>query len=48
MKQDIKRKLSVDMGFPEKAVSSIICDMFGVKTGPTFHEGLVDSKSESE
>ena len=28
MKQDIKRKLSVDMDFPEKAVSSIICDNY--------------------
>ena len=48
MKQDIKRKLSHDMSLPESAISDIISDLFGVKTGPMFHEGLVDSKSESE
>ena len=36
------------MGFPDRAVSEIISHLFGVKIGPTFHEGLVDCKSESE
>ena len=48
MKQDIKRKLNCDMGFPETAVSKIVYQLFGEKSGPTFHEGLVDSRSESE
>ena len=48
MKQDIQRKLSVDMGFPSDTVSKIIAHIFGQKSGPTFFEGLVDINSEDE
>lgn len=44
MKQDIQRKLSVDMGFPS---DTIIAHTFGCKSGPTFFEGL-DTNSERE
>ena len=36
------------MGFPESAVTKITDHFFGVKDGPTFHERLVDAKSEAE
>lgn len=48
MWQDIWRKLQTDMGFPENAISKITDHIFGVKEGPTFHEGLVDAKLGSE
>ena len=48
MKQDIQKKLSVDMGFPSDTVSKIIAHIFGQKSGPTFFEGLVDTNSEDE
>lgn len=48
MRQDIRRKSQTDMGFPENTVAKITDHIFGVKDGPTFHEGLVDAKSESE
>ena len=48
MKQDIQRKLSVDMGFPPDSVTTIIAHIFGRKDGPTFFEGLVDANSEDE
>ena len=48
MKQDIHRKLSVDMGYPNSTVSEIIAHIFGRKEGPIFLEGLVDSCSEAE
>lgn len=48
MRQDIRRKLQMDMGFPESAVAKITDHIFGMKDGPTFHEGLVDAKSEAE
>ena len=48
MKQDIQRKLSVDMGFPSDTTSTILAHIFGQKSGPTFFEGLVDTNSESE
>ena len=48
MRQDIQRKLSVDMGFPADAVSTILAHIFGEKDGPTFFEGLVDANSEGE
>jgi len=48
MRQDIKRKLATDMGFPDNIVSEILADIFGNKDGPTFFEGLVDSNSENE
>ena len=38
----------MDMGFPESAVTKITDHIFGMKDGPTFHEGLVDAKSEAE
>lgn len=47
MKQDIQKKLCED-GFPGDAVSEIIAHIFGVKQGPTLHEGLVDAHSEAE
>ena len=43
MRQDIKRKLVTDMGFPDNIVSEILADIFGNKDGLTFFEGLVDS-----
>ena len=46
MKQDIQRKLGVDMGFPSDTVSTIIAHIFGRKCGPTFFERLVDTNSE--
>lgn len=36
------------MSFPDGVVSDTISHLLGVKSGPTFHEGLVDSKSELE
>ena len=48
MRQDIRRKLQTDMGFPENAITKFTDHIFGVKDGPTFHEGLVDAKLESE
>ena len=48
MKQDIQRKLSVDMGFPSDTVTTIVAHIFGQKNGPTFFEGLVDTNSEDE
>ena len=48
MRQDIQRKLSVDMGFPADAVSTILAHIFGEKDGSTFFEGLVDANSEGE
>ena len=48
MRQDIKRKLTSDMGFPADIVSEILADIFGNKEGPTFFEGLVDCSSEQD
>lgn len=48
MKQDIQRKLNIDMGFSTDSVSAIIASIFGQKDGPTFFEGLVDANSEVE
>ena len=48
MKQDIKRKLTTDMGFPNDIVCEILADVFGNREGPTFSEGLVDCNSEDE
>ena len=48
MKQDIKRKLTSDMGFPSDIASEVLADIFGNKEGPTFFEGLVDCNSEDE
>ena len=36
MKQDIKRKLTSDMGFPSDVVRELLADIFGNKEGPTF------------
>lgn len=47
MKQDIQKKLHED-GFPGDAVSEITAHIFGVKQGPTLHEGLVNAHSEAE
>lgn len=48
MRQDIQRKITADMGFPNDIVSKVLADIFGNKDGPTFHEGLVDCNSEDE
>jgi len=43
MNQDIERKAN-EIGFSSDTMSHV----FGVKTGPTFYEGLVDCNSEIE
>ena len=48
MRQDIRRKLITDMGFPDDIFSEILADVFGKREGPTFFEGLVDCNSEDE
>ena len=48
MKQDIQRKMTTDMGFPNDIVSEVLADIFGNKDGPAFYEGLVDCNSEDE
>ena len=48
MRQDIKQKLTADMGFPADIASEVLADIFGNKEGPTFFEGLVDCNSEDE
>ena len=48
MKQDIQRKMTTDMGFPNDIVSEVLADIFGNNDGPTFYEGLVDCNSEDE
>ena len=48
MRQDIKRKLTTDMGFPTDIIGEVLADIFGNKEGPTFFEGLVDCDSEHE
>ena len=47
MQQDIQKKLN-EMGFSANVVAKILSHIFGVKSGPTFFEGLVDCQSESE
>ena len=39
-------KKVANMGFPESAIAKILNHIFGMKDWPTFHEGLVDAKSE--
>ena len=48
MRQDIERKLTIDMCFPKDAVSQILSHIFVKKSGPTFYEGLVECDSEDE
>ena len=48
IRQDIKRKLTADMGFPSDIASEVLADIFGNKEGPTFFEGLVDCNSKDE
>ena len=48
MKQNIQRKLSVDLGLPQEQTVKIMRDIFGGKCGPTFYEGLVDASTQSE
>ena len=48
MKQDVRRKLNTDMGFPTDIIAEFLADIFGSREGPTFFEGLVDSRSEKE
>ena len=48
MKQDIQRKLSVDIGFLSDTTATIIAHIFERKNGSAFFEGLVDSNSEDE
>ena len=48
MRQDIQRKMTTDIGFPNDIISEVIADIFGNKDGPTFYEGLVDCNSEDE
>ena len=48
LKQNISRKLTVDMGLSSEMSQNIINQIFGCKIGPTFYEGLVDAKSEAE
>ena len=48
MRQDIQRKMTTDMGFPNDIISELLADIFGNKDGPTFYEGLVDCNSEDE
>ena len=46
MGQDIKRKLTADMGFPSDIAGEVLADIFMNKEGPTIFERLVDSNSE--
>ena len=47
MKQNILRKLTVDMGLSQSEACDIILHIFGGKSGPTFFEGLVDAENEA-
>lgn len=47
MKQDIERKAH-EVGFPSDVTKELLSHIFGIKTGPTLFEGLVDCNSESE
>jgi hypothetical protein len=47
LKQNIHRKLTIDMGATEQQTSEILSHIFGMKSGPKFFEGLVDAPDES-
>ena len=48
LKQNITRKLTVDMGLSSETSTKVIRDIFGCRLGPTFYEGLVDAISEAQ
>ena len=47
LRQNIRRKLTSDMGVKEDQASEILSHIFGIKSGPTFFEGLVDAEDEN-
>ena len=47
VRQNIRRKLTSDMGVEESKAAEILSHIFGKKSGANFYEGLVDAESES-
>ena len=48
VRQNIRRKLTSDMGVEESKAAEILSHIFGKKSGANFYEGLVDAESLSK
>ena len=47
VRQNIRRKLTSNMGVEESKAAEILSHIFSKKSGANFNEGLIDAESES-